>query len=298
MYGYLAVIAAATLWGIGGSVAKFMFNQAVSPFLLVKIRLTLSWFILAAGLFVFNRRLLYIPRREIVYFAVLGMAGMAMVQTTYLVTVSLTNVATAVFLEYLSPVMMALYAIFWEKTSLGWQGAAAVALATIGGLFIMLNAGGPSGLSTLGLASGLLSAVVMAFNTIYGRRAVRQYHPVTVVTYSFGFGALLWWTITPYLWEPGTITTAHWWMFLYFAVFSTVLPFLLYFIGVRFLPPTNVGVTACLEPVLAALVAYLALGETMGWLQMLGGLLVVVAVILLQAGPGETAAEETRDNAA
>lgn len=297
MYGYLAVIAAATLWGIGGSVAKFMFNQAVSPFLLVKIRLTLSWFILAAGLFIFNRRLLYIPKREIPYFAILGMAGMAMVQTTYLLTVSLTNVATAVFLEYLAPIFMALYAVLWEKTALGWHGTTAVALATVGGLFIMLNAGGTSGLSALGLASGLLSAVVMAFNTIYGRRAVRQYHPVTVVTYSFGFGAILWWLITPYLWEPGTITPAHWLMFLYFVVFSTVLPFLLFFVGVRFLPPTNVGVTACLEPVVAAVVAYLALGETMGWLQILGGLLVVAAVILLQAGPSVPAAADAGDSA-
>jgi drug/metabolite transporter (DMT)-like permease len=73
-------------------------------------------------------------------------------------------------------------------------------------------------------------------------------------------------------------------------VFSTVLPFLLYFVGMRFLQPTYVGVTACLEPVVAASVAYVALGETMGWLQMAGGLLVVIAVVLLQTGTGDDAA--------
>ncbi|MCX7780218.1 MAG: DMT family transporter [Negativicutes bacterium] len=293
MYGYLAVTLAALMWGVGGSAAKFLFNQAVSPQLLVKLRLTLSFFILFAGLAVYNRNLLVIARRDIGYFALLGALGMSMLQFTYLLTISLTNVATAVFLQYLSPIFMALYALIWEKTPLGWQGGLSVGLAAAGGFFIMLNAGGASGISILGVFSGLVSALVMAFNTIYSRRAVREYHPVTAVTYFFGFAALFWWVITPYGWEPGTITRTHWLMFLYIAVFSTVVPFLLYFTGIRYLPPTNVGVIACLEPVIAAVVAYLALGEVMGWLQVLGGLLVVAAVILIQFAPQTPVAPDT-----
>jgi drug/metabolite transporter (DMT)-like permease len=298
IYGYVAVVAAAMMWGVGGSVAKLLFNQAVSPYLLVKIRVTLSFLFMFLGLLAYDRKLLTINRSDIQYFAVLGMLGMSMLQFTYLLTISLTNVATAVFLQYLSPVLMALYAVFWEKVKLGWQGNAAVALATVGGLFIMLDSVGIKGISMVGFISGLASAFAMAFNSIYSRRAVKEYHPVTAVMYFFGFAALFWWIVTPYIWEPGSITTSHWLMFLYIAAFSTVIPFLLYFIGIRFLPPTSVGVTACLEPVIAALVAYLALGEVMGWLQMVGGLLVITAVILIQLAPGQhsvtPAAEDDR----
>jgi drug/metabolite transporter (DMT)-like permease len=280
--GYAAVIAAAVLWGVGGSVAKLMFNQAMSPFLLVKIRLTASFLLLALGLFFYKRNLLYIAKKDIPYFVVLGVIGMSMVQFFYYYTMNWTNVATAVFLQYLSPVFMAAHAVFWEKTVLGWQRGAAVVLATIGGLLIMLNTGDIGGIHVIGIASGLLSAVFMAFNTVYGRRAVRQYQPVTALLYSLGFGALFWWVIMPYAWEPGSITDAHWMMLAYVVVFSTILPFLLYFTGMRFLPPTSVGVTACLEPVIAAIVAYFALGEMMGVLQMIGGTVVVAAVILLQ----------------
>lgn len=285
IYGYLAVLVAATMWGIGGSVAKFLFNQSVSPYLLVKIRLTLSFLIVFAGLFLYDRNLLRIPKHEIKYFAFLGICGMAMLQFFYFFTISLTNVATAVFLQYLAPVLMALHAVFWERASLGWQGTLAVSLATVGGLFIMLNSSGVSGFNVLGVASGLLAAFFMAFNSIHSRRAVRQYHPVTAIMYFFGFAALFWWVVTPYTWEPGTITTNHWLMFLYIAVFSTIVPFCLYFIGIRYLSPTSVGVTACLEPVIAAFVAYAALGEVMGLLQIIGGLLVVAAVVLIQFAP-------------
>lgn len=296
IYGYLAVIAAASMWGIGGSAAKALMNQDITPFLLVKIRLTLAFLLMVAGLFCYNRQLLVIPRREIAYFAVLGTAGMALLQFFYFYTISLTNVATAVFLQYLAPVLMAVYAVLFEKEKLGWQRGSAVGLATLGGLMIMLNAGSTN-ISLLGLASGLMAAVVMAFNTIYGRRGVRQYHPLTVVTYSFFFAALFWWLVSPDAWTAGVIHTGNWWLFMYIAVFATVVPFLLYFTGMRFLSPTNVGVTACLEPVIAAGVAYLTLGEVMGWLQSCGGLLVIGAVILLQTS-SEPQAAPTKDKQA
>lgn len=297
VYGYLAVIAAACLWGVGGSAAKALLNQNITPFLLVKIRLTLAFLLMLAGLLCYNKKLLIIPRREIGYFAVLGTGGMALLQFFYFYTISLTNVATAVFLQYLAPVLMAVYAVVWEKDKLGAKQAAAVLLATAGGLLIMLNTGGAA-ISMAGLASGLLAATAMAFNTVYGRRAVRQYHPLTAVVYSFGFASVFWWLASPETWEPATINAGNWWLFGYVAVFSTVIPFLLYFVGVRFLSPTNVGITACLEPVIAAVAAYLFLGEVMGWMQMLGGLLVVLAVLVLQTARQQTdsqAVENTDD---
>lgn len=297
MYGYLAVIAAACMWGIGGSAAKALFNQNITPFLLVKIRLTLSFIVMLIGLLCYDRRLLVIPRREIAYFALLGTGGMALLQFFYFYTISLTNVATAVFLQYLAPVFMAVYAVVFEKERLGVRRGVAVILATVGGLLIMLNTGGGVSISALGLMSGLSAAVAMAFNTIYGRRAVRKYHPLTAVTYSFGFAGVFWWLVSPEAWGPGTINAENWWLFLYIAVFSTVIPFLLYFFGIRFLSPTNVGITACLEPVIAAAVAYFALDEVMGWLQMLGGLLVVLAVIVLQRSNEQEAVTSAAEKA-
>lgn len=281
MYGYLAVVGAAAMWGIGGTVAKSLFNQSISPFLLVKIRLTLAFLLLVIGLYVYDRRLLHIPRSEIPYFAKMGIAGMAMVQFAYYYTIDLTNVATAVFLQYLAPVFIAIYAVVWEKEKLGRYRGFAVFFAALGGFCIVLDSGGVMGISMLGLVSGLAAALALAFNTIYIRRAVREYHPLTVVTYSFGFGALFW-LVIPWGWELTALNSTHWLMFLYIVVFSTIIPFLLFFTGIRFLSATNVGVTACLEPVIAAVTAYAVLGEIMGSLQIVGGFLVIVAVIILQ----------------
>lgn len=289
-YGYAAVIAAALLWGVGGAVAKFLFNQAVSPFLLVKIRLLLSFTCLVILLLLYKPRLLHVPRRELPYFAVLGIGGMAMIQFFYFLTISLTNVATAVFLQYLAPVLIAVYTVVWEKCVLSRCQTLAVAAATLGGLFIMLDQGGSQAITVAGIISGLASALAAAFNTVYSRRAVREFQPITVLTYTCGFGALFWWCAVPGLWEPGSLTLQHWLMFAYVVLFSTIIPFFLFFLGLRYLAATNVSVTSSLEPVIAAVAAYLALGEQMGGLQMLGAGLVVAAIVLLQWGGDEVKA--------
>ncbi|KKM09467.1 hypothetical protein SY88_17740 [Clostridiales bacterium PH28_bin88] len=49
--GYLLIAMATTLWGLAGAVAKYFFNQALSPFILVQIRLTVSAVLLVVFLY-------------------------------------------------------------------------------------------------------------------------------------------------------------------------------------------------------------------------------------------------------
>jgi drug/metabolite transporter (DMT)-like permease len=280
------VILAALLWALGGTAAKALFNQDLSPYFLVKMRLLLSFLVLLVVLFCYDKRLLVIEKKDILYFAVLGTFGMAFCQVTYLCAIMLTSVATGIFLEYLAPIFIAAYEVVWEKARLGAMRGAAVVISALGGLLIMIGSGGTGNINILGLFVGLLSAVAFSINTVYGRRAVRKYQPVTGVMYSFGFGALACWLFLPDVIPFAEISARLWGMIFYIAIFSTVAPFLLYFVGVRFLAPTNAGTTACLEPVIAALAAYLALGETMGMIQIIGGAFIIAAVLLLQKDAG------------
>lgn len=69
---------------------------------------------------------------------------------------------------------------------------------------------------------------------------------------------------------------------LYISVLGTIIPFGLFFMGINQIRSTRASITATLEPIVAALIAYLFLGETLSPLQVLGGGLVVVAIIFLQ----------------
>ena len=60
------------------------------------------------------------------------------------------------------------------------------------------------------------------------------------------------------------------------------MPFGLYFVGINYIRSTRASITATLEPIAAGFFAFVFLGETLEFLQMVGGTLVIAAIILLQ----------------
>lgn len=133
-----------------------------------------------------------------------------------------------------------------------------------------------------GLASGLASALSFAFYTVYGKRGLETYRPWTLLTWGFGVGALVWgfykapWlTLMNYNWQT-------WLFFLYIAIFATILPFGFFFKGLNYLSPVKTGITSTLEPVVAAVAAFICLGEILTSVQIIGCILILAAVILIQ----------------
>ena len=69
---------------------------------------------------------------------------------------------------------------------------------------------------------------------------------------------------------------------LYIAIVGTLLPFGLFFEGVNRIRSTRATITSTAEPISAGFIAYLFLGEALEPLQILGGALVIAAIVLLQ----------------
>lgn len=283
--GFVFTILSATLWGFTGTVAKLLFRTATGPLALVEVRLTLSAALLGLFLGLARRPLLRIDRRDLPYFAVLGMS-MAAVQFSYLFTMSRTTVATAVFLQSLAPSLIFLHATVFKGEQVSAPKLTALALALAGSGLMIQGQGGGRGPDGWGLVSGLSSAVFAAFYTIYSKRALARYSPLTVTFWAFAFGAVPWWFILP----ParllaGGFTAEQALFFLYIAVFSTVVPFALYFRGLRDLTPGQAGIISTVEPVVATATAWLVLGERLSVWRACGGALVLLAVALLKIVP-------------
>ena len=112
---------------------------------------------------------------------------------------------------------------------------------------------------------------------------MHRYSPWTVLFYSLLFSAIPWYIFYPpfnYLWAG--FTMPQWFGLLYIAFMGTAIPFGLYFVGINYIRSTRASITATLEPISAGFIAYLFLGEILEPLQILGGLLVITAIVLLQ----------------
>jgi drug/metabolite transporter (DMT)-like permease len=284
--GYLYILIGTTLWGVSSVVAKSLFNIGLPPAELVLIRLTLSTLTLLIILLLFDRRRLIISLRDGPYFLVLGFVGVAGVQFTYYYTISKIYVGPAVLIQYLSPVWISFYAFLFQKEPLSKGKIVSLLLAIMG---CYLTVGGYRTdllrLNRIGIASGLVSSFFFAFYALYGEKGLKKYDPWTLILYGFGFGAVFYWIlISPMKIITGGYSLKVWMAFLYIAIFSTLIPFGLYFKGIERIRATRASITATWEPVVAGFTAYFVLGEVLYPLQVFGGIGVIVAVILLQIG--------------
>jgi drug/metabolite transporter (DMT)-like permease len=282
--GYLYILIGATLWGVSSVVAKSLFNIGLPPAELVQIRLTLATFTLFLILLIVDRNRIIISLKDIPYFLVLGFVGVAGVQFTYYYTISKIHVGPAVLIQYLSPIWIALYAFIFQKEPLTKGKIVALLLAILGCYFTV---GGYRmdllRLNRIGIVSGLISSLFFSFYALYGEKGLKKYDPWTLILYGFGFGAVFYWILI----SPMKVITEGysfkiWMAFLYIAIFSTLIPFGLYFKGIERVRATRASITATWEPVVAGITAYFVLGEVLFPLQVLGGIGVIAAIVLLQ----------------
>lgn len=297
--GYLLAILAASCWATGGLTAKWLFSSPsqatadwpvpplgihIDPTALSGGRALSAFILLAAYLLVRRRDTIRVAPRDLPFLAAFGVVGLAGVHYTYFMTISLTNVATAILLEYLAPVLVLAVSVAFLGHRFTWALPAGVALSVTGCAFVVGAIGGEGlAVSPAGVAWGLASALFFAFYSLQGSVAANRFSPFTTLLYGLGFAAIFWLVVlgptavVSVFADPRSAAAV-----LFMAIFSTVIPFGAFLTALQHIPPTNATITSTVEPVLAGLGAYLLFGESLTVLQLFGGVLVVAAIIVVQ----------------
>ncbi|MCX7970635.1 MAG: DMT family transporter [Negativicutes bacterium] len=278
--GYGAVLLAAVLFGIGGSVFKYVVLCGVPAVFLIKVRLGGTALALLVGLMLFRRQWLRVSRQDIGQMVALGVFGFTAFMGSAMMAVSMITVGLAVFLQFLAPALVAAYQRFFCHQPLPRATVLAMWLSLLGG---GLMVGGLDELEAneLGVALALASALFYAFNTVKAKQLSASYPPVTILFYGMAVAAVIWLAVPAGVPWDG-VWSAPPWMYAYVAFGYTLLPYALLYAGIYFLPPVNVGITAASEPIIAGIVAFFTIGEVLSVWQILGGAMVVAAVVLLQ----------------
>jgi drug/metabolite transporter, DME family len=290
--GYLLVVLAAACWAFGGLTAKWLFTGTTppSPSSLSAARAVVAFVLLVSGLGI--RRLvtgvsvLKIVVRDLPFLVLFGVVGLALVHFTYFAAIEQTNVPTAILLEYLASVIVLAVSVLFLGEKFTWALPVGVALA-VTGCALMVGAIGGSTLSVspAGIAWGLASAVCFAAYTLMGKYAAGRYSPWTLLTYGLGFASLFWILVlgpAPIVRVVTGESTAL--AVLAMAVVATIVPFGAYLKALSYIDATKASITATLEPVIAGVATYVipGLGEPLGSLQLLGGALVLAAILVVQ----------------
>ena len=293
----MALIASAAFcWGASATVGKAMFNGVfahsatpISPMVLAQTRTTFAFLMLAPILLLSgNSGFFSVPRRTAIGALVVGMFGVSGANFFYYYAIQKTSISVAIVLQYLAPVWVLLYMVMRRQQRATAARMTGVLLAVTGiALVIGARAGTGSAVAihpdTVGLVAAVLAGISFAFYNVGGSVLIRKISAFSLMLYAMLGSAILWAFVNPPWKLARTPFAASQWAFLVgFALFSMLIPYLLYFLGLRHLDATSAIVTSCLEPVFAILLAVSFVGESLHFLQVVGIGLVLCATVLIQ----------------
>ncbi len=282
------ILAAALLWSSLGIAGRFAFRAGVVPLEAAFYRAAISFACLLVLLVATNRRALRIREGDLGLFAAFGLIGVAAFFVIYMTAINTTTVATAAILLYTAPAFVIVLSALLFGEALTTPKAIAVACSFTGCVLV----GRGYDLSSLrlnlpGVLAGLASGLAYALYTIFGKTSLRRYTPLTTLTYTLGFGTIF---LGAQALATGVIPRAHpssgWIALVYLALVTTLLAQALYLAGLRYIDAGPASLLATVEPVTAAMLGYIVLGERLEGLQIAGGVLVVGAVMLARARAG------------
>ena len=278
----LAIALAALLWAIAATVARDLFDDGVPPIQLVQARAVVS----ALGLALIPAAWRARGRRDSApgWIVVALGASIALVNAAYYTAISRLAVAVAIVLQYLGPGMVVAWTAVTSRRRPSTEVLLAVVLAFTGVVLVSEVLGGELGsVDLLGLGAGLASAVFFAAYTLQSERAAARYGPIGAVFRAFAAASLLWVIYqAPQGWPRPLFESENVAKVLFVGLVGTLMPFLLYVWAVGRLRSERAVIAATLEPLFAGIVAWLWLGQVLSFMQIVGGVLILGAVLWLQ----------------
>lgn len=266
----IPVALAALLWGLGGALAG-RFMEAIPPGVLIPLRFLLTFLLLLPLVL---RRPPGLPERPRLAWVGLALSG---AQAFYYLAIHATTVATGIFLQYLAPALLTLYALLGGERLPG-RAVLGVVIALLGAYALVVGPGRLVG-GGLGVAYGLLSALSFALYAAlsYGLKTP----PLVSLGVAAGVGSLLSLPVLLlHLPQVLALSPGDWGAVAYLVVLGTVVPFGLFLLGVRTLPARQATLVAMLEPVAGAVFAWPLAGQPLSPWALLGGTLILLGVAL------------------
>jgi drug/metabolite transporter, DME family len=281
----LACVVAAACWAANAVIAAGAFELGVTPERLAQTRVVIALVPLAAYLLVARRDLMRPPSAAIPSLIGFG-ACIVAVNFAYYMAIDRVPVGVAVALQYTAPVLVLAgtaviarrspRATIWLAGALSLTGAVLVSGAL---------AGATQRLDGLGLIAGAAAALTFAGYLVTAELAGRRgTHPVTTLFIGFCVAAVIWAVVLP-LWDWPTELLANpqvAWRVVAVGLLGTLLPFGLVVAALQWISSALAGIATTAEPVLAALLAWLFLGQVLSVPQLIGAGLVIAGVLIAQ----------------
>jgi len=284
--GTVLCLGSAAAFGAMAVIGKLAYDEGATVGTLLAVRFAIAsavfWALVLADGSASEIRAL--DRRDIGAAVALGACAYAAQAGCYFAALERIDAALLSLLVYTSPVIVAVTAIALGRERFSVRRLTALALVS-GGLVLVVAGAGTGALDPLGAALAVATALIYSAYILVGERVTARMRPrllsalvCTGATVTLTLGSALLGQL-----DPGALSAAGWAWLACIAVVSTVAALGLFFAGLRRVGPTTASILSTVEPLVTAVLAFVVFGEQLTSVQLIGGALVLGAVLALQA---------------
>jgi len=274
--GMLFVVISAIAFGAIPIFARAAYRAGSDPISVLFFRFTIASIIMIP--FITVRKIPFPRGRFLLGLMLMGGIGYVGQSYCYFTALTMASAGLVAILLYLYPAIVVIFSTLLFKERITGLKILALILALTG---TMLTIGLGGGGSLLGIALAMTapliySAYILAGGKITKEVGILSSSTVVMISASFVFGTLI---AVKGLSMPQT--WVGWSGVLAIALISTVIAIITFFAGLKRVGPTNASMLSTFEPVTTVILAAIVFGEEVTLMRIVGGVLILFAVILL-----------------
>jgi drug/metabolite transporter (DMT)-like permease len=274
--GFIFIIISAASFGVMPIFARLAYTAGAEPVTVLFLRFAMAAVVM--NLIMVASRTPYPRGLILLELILLGAIGYVGESLAYFLALKMASAGLVALLLYIYPALVTALSAIFLKEHLTRVKIIALFLALSGtALTLRISSGG----SLLGILLGIAAAVDYAIYILLGSRIVRRSSPLgstaVIITATAGVYA----GIVAMRGVTYPTVSTGWIAIMAIALISTVLAFVTFFAGLKRIGPTSASTLSTFEPIVAVVLAAIVLGETISPIQVLGGALILAAVVVL-----------------
>ena len=277
--GMLLALAAAVGFGLQAIFATYAYATGMDPITLLVLR-----FLLSAGAFwaiIAVRRPAMPSRRLLLAGFALGLIPFAVESATFFLSLQYIDAGLAELLFYTSPVIVVVVGILTRREAASPRRLSALTIATAG-IALVLAGGAALHPDPAGIGLALVAAVGYAAFVIGADKLMEQIDPFLLAALVFSGAAV---SLSGYGAATARVSldfAPSGWLYLAgLVIASTIVAETAFLIAMRRIGAGTASILSLLEPVVVAGLAWVLFAQHLAPLQLLGGAVVLFAIVLL-----------------
>jgi drug/metabolite transporter (DMT)-like permease len=284
----LLMLLAVLLWAANFSVIKIALRE-FTPQSFNGPRLTIASLLLLFFLWRKEGRL-DLPWADLWKVAVLGIVGNTFYQLFFINGIHRTTASKTSLVMTITPIFIALMSALFIRERIHWAGWLGILMAFLGIYLVIFGRPGAVSFSNRNLRGDLLilfGNLFWAVYTVFSKPLLERMSPLRLTTFTLAIGTLFYLPLTvremaAMPWR--SLSLSSWAALLFSAVFAIAVSYVIWYSSVKRVGNTKTGIYGNITPVFTVFFAHLFLGESIGFIQVIGTLIIVLGFSLTRFG--------------